>query len=151
MVVSRRVTATYHRKPVCHPRSTLFGLLQVCNPIRGEAFFVGGPNTELTMTIKRQANGHADAVRCRNAFLVTLGLLAVSLATLPAQGPTWADFFKDTFDEMLRADPAFATATRSVKVGRCTRSRSGRSSACTRIRRADSGSSPARTSARCGW
>ena len=27
------------------------------------------------------------------------------------QGTTSADFFKDTFDEMLRADPAFATAT----------------------------------------
>ena len=63
------------------------------------------------MTIKRKANGHADVGGWRHAFLVTLGLLAVSLATLPAQGPTSADFFKDTFDEMLRADPAFATTT----------------------------------------
>ena len=63
------------------------------------------------MTIKRNANGHADAVGWRNAFLVTLGLLAVSLTTLLAQGPTSADFFKDTFDEMLRANPTFATAT----------------------------------------
>ena len=44
------------------------------------------------MTIKRKANGHADVGGWRHAFLVTLGLLAVSLATLPAQGPTSADF-----------------------------------------------------------
>ena len=63
------------------------------------------------MTTERNANGYADAVRWRNALLATLGLLAVSLTTLPAQGPASAGFFKDTFDEMLRADPAFATAT----------------------------------------
>jgi uncharacterized protein (DUF885 family) len=63
------------------------------------------------MTIKRNANVHADAARWRNAFLVTLGLLAVSLTMLLAQGRTSGDFFKETFDEMLRADPTFATAT----------------------------------------
>ena len=63
------------------------------------------------MTIKGNANGRADAVKWRHAFLVTLGLWAVSLTTSPAQGVTSAGFFKDTFDEMLRADPAFATAT----------------------------------------
>jgi uncharacterized protein DUF885 len=76
----------------CHPRSTLFGLLQVCNPIVVKHSSSVGPNTELTMTIKRKANGHADVGGWRHAFLVTLGLLAVSLATLPAQGPTSADF-----------------------------------------------------------
>lgn len=63
------------------------------------------------MTITRNANVHADAARWLNAFLVTLGLLAVSLTMLLAQGRTSGDFFKETFDEMLRADPTFATAT----------------------------------------
>jgi len=63
------------------------------------------------MTIKKNADVQADSVGWRNSFLVTLGLWTVALTMLLAQGRTSGDFFKDTFDEMLRADPTFATAT----------------------------------------
>src|SRR6266545_6205455 len=62
------------------------------------------------MTISRNANRIATVKR-RLPWLVTLGLLAVSLGTLLAQGTTAADFFKNTFDGMLRANPEFATST----------------------------------------
>jgi uncharacterized protein (DUF885 family) len=63
------------------------------------------------MTLNTNATRHTGAVRARNVFLATLGLLAVSLGTLLAQAPTPAGFFKSTFDEMLRANPEFATNT----------------------------------------
>jgi uncharacterized protein (DUF885 family) len=61
------------------------------------------------MTISWNANRHAGPVHRQFSWLVALGLLVVSLGTLLAQGPTAAGFFKDTFDEMLRANPEFAT------------------------------------------
>jgi len=61
------------------------------------------------MTISRNANRHTGPVQRHFSWLVGVGLLVVSLGTLLAQGPTAAGFFKDTFDEMLRANPEFAT------------------------------------------
>src|SRR5262245_1304088 len=43
--------------------------------------------------------------------IAVAGLLAWSAVGLMAQRPTSADFFKDTFDQMLRANPEFATTT----------------------------------------
>ena len=63
------------------------------------------------MTISRNANRHTGPVQRHFSWLVGVGLLVVSLGTLLAQGPTAAGFFKDTFDEMLRANPEFATGT----------------------------------------
>ena len=57
------------------------------------------------------ASGHARAATRPGALVAAVGAIAVSLGTLLAQGPTSADFFKDTFDAMLRADPEFATGT----------------------------------------
>ena len=61
------------------------------------------------MTISRNANRHIGPVQRHFSWLVGVGLLVVSLGTLLVQGPTAAGFFKDTFDEMLRANPEFAT------------------------------------------
>ena len=61
--------------------------------------------------IHSNASGHARAATRPGALVAAIGAIAVSLGTLLAQGPTSADFFKDTFDAMLRANPEFATGT----------------------------------------
>ena len=61
--------------------------------------------------IHRNASRHARAATRPGTLVAAAGAVAISLGTLLAQGPTSADFFKDTFDAMLRANPEFATST----------------------------------------
>jgi uncharacterized protein (DUF885 family) len=61
--------------------------------------------------IHRKASRHARAATRRVSLAAAMGTIAVALGTVLAQGPTSADFFKDTFDAMLRANPEFATST----------------------------------------
>ena len=61
--------------------------------------------------IYRNASRHARAATRPGTLVAAIGAIAVALGTLLAQEPRSADFFKDTFDAMLRADPEFATST----------------------------------------
>jgi uncharacterized protein (DUF885 family) len=61
--------------------------------------------------IHSTASRHSRAARLPGTLVAAIGAIAVSLGTLMAQGPTAADFFKDTFDAIRRANPEFATST----------------------------------------
>ncbi len=63
------------------------------------------------MRIHRIGSRHPGALTGSSTRLAAIVSIAVWFGTLLAQGPTSGDFFKDTFDAMLRANPEFATST----------------------------------------